>query len=199
MIPLVMIRHGPTDWTEAGRIQGHANRPLSTAGRARVAKWRLPPDLAGPEWIWLSSPLARARETAALLAPTGTEVRVEPALIEMDWGEWEGRRLTDLRAEGGARVAAAEARGLDFRPPGGESPRDAQARLAPMLRALGAAGRPVVAVAHKGIIRALAARATGWDMTGDPPEKLRDWCAHRFVLGQSGTVRAVRLNVALEP
>lgn len=199
MIPLVMIRHGPTDWTEAGRIQGRTDRPLSAAGRARVATWRVPPDLARPPWIWLSSPLARARETAALLAPAGTEVRVEPALIEMDWGEWEGRRLADLRAEGGARMAAAEARGLDFRPPGGESPRDVQARLAPLLGALGAAGRPVVSVAHKGVIRALAARAMGWDMTGDPPEKLRDGCAHRFVLGGAGTVRAVRLNVSLAP
>lgn len=199
MIPLVVIRHGPTDWSEAGRIQGHADRPLSPAGRARVAAWRLPPDMARTQWSWISSPLARARQTAAILAPDGMNVRIEPALIEMNWGRWEGRRLVDLRAEGGAGMAHAEARGLDFRPPGGESPRDVQTRLRPLLATLGRGESPVVAVAHKGVIRALAALALGWDMTGDPPEKLRDWHAHRFALGHDGTPRAVRLNVRLDP
>ncbi|MFQ5775444.1 MAG: histidine phosphatase family protein [Kiloniellaceae bacterium] len=198
MTPLVAIRHGPTDWTASGRLQGRADRPLSPAGRAAVRAWRLPPDLAGAAWDWLSSPLARARETAALLRGSAMPpARPEPALIEMDWGEWEGNRLAALRAEGGARMAAAEARGLDLRAPGGESPRAVQARLRPLLAAVAAAGRPAVAVTHKGVIRALYALATGWDMTGAPPEKLRDACAHRFLLDGAGTPRASRMNVPL--
>jgi probable phosphoglycerate mutase len=197
---LVLIRHGPTQWNLDRRIQGRADPSLAPQGRDTVAAWRLPPELAkagGVDWIWLTSPLTRARQTAALLhvAP----VSVEPALIEMDWGAWEGRRLVDLRAEGGAAVAAAEARGLDFQPPGGESPRQVQDRLRPLLARLAASGKPTVAVTHKGVIRALYALATGWDMTGRSPEKLRDGCAQRFLLGPDGAPESDQLNLPLAP
>src|SRR3546814_15044213 len=65
-------------------------------------------------------------------------------------------------------MAANEARGLDFRPPGGESPRDVQDRLRPLLAELAAAGADVVAVSHKGVLRALYALASGWDLRGTP-------------------------------
>jgi probable phosphoglycerate mutase len=198
--PLILIRHGPTQWNLDGHIQGRADPPLAPEGRAAVSTWRLPPDLTGAQagdWTWLTSPLARARETAALL--TDQAVSVEPALIEMDWGAWEGRRLADLRAEGGAAMVAAEARGLDFRPPGGESPRQVQDRLRPLLERLVATGKPVVAISHKGVIRALYARACAWDMTGRAPEKLRDGCAHRFLLGPDGAPKTDQLNVPLVP
>ena len=197
-----MIRHGPTDWTAEGRIQGHSDVPLSAEGRAAVRGWRLPPELLDQDgWDWLSSPLGRARETAALLNPENgaAGIPTERALIEMYWGDWEGRLLAELRDEGGARVAEEEARGLDFRPPGGESPREVQARLLPLLAALASTGRPSVAVSHKGVIRALYALASGWDMTGRPPEKLRDACAHRFTLAAGGAPRAEQLNVPLAP
>ncbi len=202
--PLVLIRHGPTQWNLDRRIQGRADPPLAPAGRAAVSAWRLPPELAGPladpgagDWIWLTSPLARARQTAALLHPG--QVSVEPALIEMDWGAWEGRRLADLRAEGGADMVEAEARGLDFQPPGGESPRQVQDRLRPLLARLAAAGRPTVGVAHKGVIRALYALANDWDMTGRAPENLRDGCAQRFLLGPGGAPETDQLNLPLVP
>src|SRR3546814_10532072 len=57
-------------------------------------------------------------------------------LVETDWGAWEGRTLAELRADLGAGMAANEARGLDFRPPGGESPRDVQDRMRPLLAEL---------------------------------------------------------------
>ena len=198
--PLVMIRHGATEWNLDGRIQGHSDPPLAAEGRAAVASWRLPERMTGTaagDWIWLTSPLARARETAALLRPE--PAKIEPALIEMDWGAWEGRRLAELRAEGGATMAAAEARGLDFQPPGGESPRQVQARLRPLLERLAATARPAVAVTHKGVIRALYALASGWNMTGRAPQKLRDGCAQRFLLGPDGALETDQLNLPLAP
>ncbi len=200
MTPLVLIRHGPTQWNLDGRIQGRADPPLAPVGRAAVSAWRLPPELTGAQagdWIWLASPLARAQETAALL--TDQAVAGEAALIEMDWGAWEGRRLTDLRAGGGAAMVAAEARGLDLQPPGGESPRLVQDRLRPLLERLAATGKPVVAVTHKGVIRALYAQASAWNMTGRAPEKLRDGCAHRFLLGPDGAPETDQLNLPLAP
>jgi probable phosphoglycerate mutase len=189
----LLIRHGPTAWNEAGRIQGRSDPPLSAAGRAAVAGWTLPRDAAAARWI--CSPLARARETAELLR--GGPVAAEPRLIETDWGAWEGRRLAELRAELGAEMAANEALGLDFRPPGGESPRDLQQRLRPLLAELAGGGQPAVAVTHKGVIRALYALASGWDMRGRPAAKLLNACLQILTLGPGGAPRVERLNVPL--
>ena len=122
-------------------------------------------------------------------------VDVDSALREMSFGIWEGRTVKELRAEGGETFAAAEARGLDFQPPGGESPRTAMARIAGWTSTL---EEPVVAVSHKAAIRALLALATGWNMLGRPPHKL-DWRAvHFFVAHGDGKVAIERLNVPFE-
>jgi broad specificity phosphatase PhoE len=168
MTPVLLIRHGPTDWSERGRIQGRADLELSRRGRAEVTRWRLP--AAWAEAHVMSSPLRRARDTAALL--TGQMPITDDRLIEMDWGAWEGRRLADLRAEDPAGMAANEARGLDFRPPDGESPREVAVRLQALLAELADDPQPVVAVCHKGVIRAALVLATGWDMQGKPPVRL---------------------------
>lgn len=194
MMRLALLRHGPTEWNAERRLQGRADIPLSPAGRAAVARRRIPPELAGLRW--LASPLARARETARLL---GIEAAEEPALIEMDYGAWEGRTLAAIRAAAPVAAAANEARGLDFRPPGGESPRDVQARLSVLARRLLAEGRDTAAVTHKGVIRAALALATGWDMTGRPPLRL-DWtAAHLFLLDAAGNWSLERADIPLEP
>ncbi|MGB1026483.1 MAG: histidine phosphatase family protein, partial [Rhodospirillaceae bacterium] len=119
------------------------------------------------------SPLIRAKETAEILAP-GQAITEEPALIEMDWGAWEGQRLRDIRRTDPEGLAAAEARGRDITPPGGESPRQVWTRLEGFLRSIAPTGQPgqdlrLVAVCHKGVMRALMAEACNWDMTGPPP------------------------------
>jgi probable phosphoglycerate mutase len=169
MTPLLLIRHGATAWNAAGRMQGRADVGLAAAGRAEVARWRLPPGWERARW--LVSPLRRARETAALLGAPAA--RVEPRLTEMDWGTWEGRTAAELRADAGAGLAVEEARGLDLRPPGGESPREVQARLAALAAELARDPTPVVAVCHKGVMRAALALATGWDLHTRPPLRLR--------------------------
>jgi probable phosphoglycerate mutase len=145
---------------------GRADPPLSTEGREELARWRLPASFARAPV--LASPLRRARETAASFGPFA----VEPRLIEMDWGGWEGRRLDELRAVDPAGMAALEARGLELEPPGGESPRQVRERLATLLVELAGADRRVL-VTHKGVIRATLALATGWDMRTKPPLRLR--------------------------
>lgn len=198
MIQIGLVRHGATAWTEARRIQGSTDTELSPAGRARVQRWRLPPEW--PARRWLTSPLARCRETAAILAAShgvAAAAAIEPRLAEMSHGAWEGRRLADLRAELGAAMAANEARGLDYRAPGGESPRELQQRLRPWLAEIAALGEPVLAVTHKGVIRALYAAATGWDMTGKPPQRLADEALHCLRLARDGTLGIERLNQPL--
>jgi broad specificity phosphatase PhoE len=169
----LLIRHGRTAWNEERRMQGRADLPLSPEGRTEVLSWRLP--LAWADARWLSSPLRRATETAALL--TDRPVAVEPRLIEMNWGAFEGRTLAELRAEAPEAMAANEARGLDFRPPEGESPREVRTRLEGLFADLGAdpADEAIaVCVTHKGVVRAALSLATGWDMLAKPPLRLAD-------------------------
>jgi probable phosphoglycerate mutase len=192
MTRLALLRHGATSWTREHRLQGRADISLDDGGRDEVRRWRLPPEAA--EFRWLASPLRRATETAALL---GVDARMEPRLVEMSWGEWEGRRVADLGAEDSVAFAAWEARGLDLEPPGGESPRAVQQRLMPLLQEIAAADRPVAAVTHKGVIRAVLALATGWDMTEKEPAKLAWNALHLFRLAPDGMPRIERLNLSL--
>lgn len=140
----------------------------------------------------VTSPLSRCVQTAALLG--ASDATREPRIIEMDWGEWEGRTLAELRGELGDAMTQNEARGLDFRPPGGESPRAVIERIKPWLREVAAAGVPTLAITHRGVIRAILAQASGWDLRGKPPAKL-DWRAvHFFMLDAQGKPSVERLN-----
>ncbi|BDA82566.1 hypothetical protein Sa4125_01080 [Aureimonas sp. SA4125] len=188
MIELLLLRHAPTPWNADRRIQGRSDIALSGDGAAEAATWRLPPFAKG--WHCLSSPLQRAVQTAAAM---GLVPRVSAALIEMDWGRYEGRRLADLRQEFGEAFAAEEAKGLDFRPPDGESPREVGRRA---LSGLAALQEDSVVVTHKGVLRPLFALATGWDMRAAPSIKIRDGCCHRFTL-EAGTLALAEPNIPL--
>ncbi len=194
MTPLALIRHGPTDWNELKRIQGHADRNLSVAGREKVSGWAVPAEFE--TYDWHASPLTRARDTAQLL---GLEVTTETAIIEMDWGEWEGRTLDELRERYGKdEVSRRTSLGLDLRPHGGESPREVRARVGEWAKGVAGRGRPTGAVAHQGVIRALMSLATGWNMIAKPPVKL-DWASlHLFMVADDGKVEISRLNISLE-
>lgn len=194
-VPFAMLRHAPTEWNASGRLQGLTDTSLSRDGEAAARRWRLPPPAAS--WKRMASPLQRARRTAELLQPSAA-VTVCSELREMSFGVWEGHILAELRARGGTAFAAAENAGLDFQPPGGESPRATMIRLGRWAAALARAGEPAVAVSHKAAIRALLALATGWNMLGRPPHKL-DWrSAHFFVAHDDGRIDVDRLNVSLE-
>ena len=193
-VPFAVLRHAPTVWNGEGRLQGTTDIPLSTDGEAAAKTWHLP--APADRWKRVCSPLIRARRTAELVQPSAP-ITVDSRLREMSFGVWEGKSIAQLRAEGGETFAAAERLGLDFHPPGGESPRRTMERLSAWAREV-AAGEPVVAVTHKAAIRALLALATGWDMTGRQPLKL-DWrCLHFFSARTDGTVTLDRPNVPMQ-
>ena len=192
--PFAILRHATTGWNVDRRLQGQTDIPLSPAGEAEAASWRLPPPADG--WQRLSSPLRRALRTAELVQPAAP-VTVDSRLREMSFGSWEGRTLADLRATVGEQFLIAERRGLDFEAPNGESPRQVMARMAAWARDIARRGTPVVAVSHKAAIRALLACATGWDMQSRQPVKL-DWrSAHFFAVASDGKVSLDRPNVPL--
>lgn len=195
-VAFALVRHASTAWNEEGRLQGMTDTVLSAKGEADARSWRLPPPADG--WKRVCSPLKRACRTAELMQPA-VPVAVDERLREMSFGAWEGRTIPELRASIGAAFTTEEDKGLDFQPPGGESPRAVMKRIASWTSEIADKGEPVVAVSHKAAIRALLALATGWDMMGRPPVKL-DWrSAHFFSAEPGGVVRLERPNVSLVP
>lgn len=195
-VPLVAIRHAPTAWNAERRLQGRTDISLSAEGEAAARHWRVDPVWRG--YRILASPLTRALSTARLLFPA-QEIAIDARLVEMSFGDWEGKSLAELRDQPGSDAASRERMGLDFQPSQGESPRQVQARIAPLLAEIAALGEPTVIVTHKAVLRALLSLATGWAMLDKPPVKLQPSTAHRFSVRQDGTIGIKQMNISLLP
>ncbi len=154
------VRHGETAHNREGKFQGRADVELSARGLEQVA--RLATRLATADIAAVySSPLARARQTAmAIAAVAGCEVEADDRLIELDYGEWDGRPLGDI----GAREWAAWRADPTFAPPGGESLIAVTARVASFCRdRLADRDHDVIAVSHVSPIKAAVCWALGVD------------------------------------
>ncbi|MBO6014130.1 MAG: histidine phosphatase family protein [Oscillospiraceae bacterium] len=96
---LYIIRHGQTEMNSRRLLQGRSDIPLNSQGIAQAEEAAL---LLRSKGICFdhvfSSPLARAVQTAAILAD-GTPVHTDPRLIEMDYGPYEGADLRDPAPE----------------------------------------------------------------------------------------------------
>ena len=92
-----MVRHGPTEWSEAGRHTGRTDVPLTESGRTAAAA--LAPLLAGHEFaLVLSSPAVRARDTARRAGFERAEI--DDDLLEWDYGDCEGLTTDEIRGRG---------------------------------------------------------------------------------------------------
>ena len=109
MTLLALIRHAPTTWNAEGRLQGRRDTPLSDEGAALLKTWAPPPALNGFDWV--ASPLGRCQDTARHLV--GRTVPSDARIIEMDWGDWEGRQRAELAETLGETFRANERRGRD--------------------------------------------------------------------------------------
>lgn len=192
MIRLGLLRHGHTPWNRAGRIQGRSDISLDRTARSELAGFRLPPPWETAE-LW-SSPLKRAAETAHLVA--GRAPRIAPELIEMDWGDWEGKKGQDLLESPGSGFRHIENWGWTYRAPGGETPADVQERLVPWLTSLTC---DAVAVCHIGVMRVLLAQAHGWDFQGPAPFQIKRNRLFVLQLQDGGQLTDTLQPVRLEP
>ena len=188
---LALLRHGPTDWNAAGRIQGHTDIPLSSAGLARMAALRLP----FPANRVYASPLLRARQTAEALALA--DPVLDARLMEQHWGQWEGLTRDQIFAQHGddAFIRCGAQQGTAFRPLGGESTGELHARVADFLKDVASGDGDAVGIAHLGVLRAAYTLATGWAMDAPMPPDLDVSKILLLSLGTSGTPKVERLNM----
>jgi broad specificity phosphatase PhoE len=150
-----LARHGETKWNAENRICGRSDVPLSEAGR-RQAK-RLAERLKPISFDALySSPLKRAIDTARFISERiGLEPVVDDRLVELDYGQWEGKTLEEIMKNDVNTLRAWEADPGEVAPPGGESGLAAQQRVVHFLDSL-AARHPkgqVAVVFHKTVCR----------------------------------------------
>jgi broad specificity phosphatase PhoE len=163
---LVMLRHGQTDFNAGSRMQGQLDSALTELGRAQAVAAAEVLGKMQPLRI-VSSDLHRAYDTATKLGErTGVKVWVDDRLRETHLGDWQGLTHAQIDADApGARLAWRE--DATWAPHGGESRVDVATRSLPLIAELvanesewGAANqsdRPVVLVAHGGLIAALSA------------------------------------------
>jgi broad specificity phosphatase PhoE len=164
---LVMLRHGQTEFNADTRMQGQLDTELSELGRAQAVVAAEVLAKRQPLLI-VSSDLRRAYDTAVKLRErTGLPVRVDRRLRETHLGDWQGLTHTEVDAAApGARLAWRD--DASWAPHGGESRVDVAARSLPLIAELvrgepewGADQRPVVLVAHGGLIAGLSAALLG--------------------------------------
>lgn len=162
---LVMLRHGQTEYNAGSRMQGQLDTDLTELGRAQASAAAEILAKRQPLLI-VSSDLRRAYDTATALGErSGLPVEVDTRLRETHLGDWQGLTHTDVDGIApGARLAWRD--DARWAPHGGESRIDVANRSRPLVAELvdnhpewgiDEPDRPVVLVAHGGLIAALTA------------------------------------------
>lgn len=162
---ILLARHGETIWNVEGRHQGQGfDVPLSDAGRAQALA--LGGRLRGePIARAVASPLLRARQTAEIaLGERAGMLGLDPGLMEISHGEWEGRLASEIRETHPELQRAWRERPHAVRLPGGETLQEVQERAwAALVRASGGLGEDdtLLLVSHDGANRVLLCRILG--------------------------------------
>jgi broad specificity phosphatase PhoE len=154
---LILLRHGETEWSRAGKHTGRTDVPLTARGEAAAAA--LAPALAGRDIVAaFSSPAQRAARTAELAGLTN--VKQDPDLWEWDYGGYEGLTTPQIQEQrpgwylwrDGVIPGDAAHPGETVQQVGERADR-VLARVTPLL-----SGGDVALVAHGHMLRVLTAR-----------------------------------------
>jgi broad specificity phosphatase PhoE len=152
---IVLVRHGETEWSRAGKHTGRTDVPLTDQGRqdAEMVGLALCDRRLA---LVLTSPLARAAETCRL-AGLGGVAEERDELMEWDYGEYEGRTTAEIRRERPGWTLWRD--GV----PEGETAEQVGARVDRVLDEFRAATGDVAVFGHGHLLRVLAARWLGLD------------------------------------
>ena len=166
---LLLIRHGETAWNRERMFRGGVDVPLDRRGvaQAQLLACRLrSADLTAV----YSSPLARARRTAELVAgPHNLPVTVAPGLDDMRFGVWEGRSLGKVERSFPAQCGLWRTAPWRLAIPGGATLRRVESRSWRVVRAISGqhgAKEAVAIVSHRVVLKLLILKMLGIGVTG---------------------------------
>jgi len=148
-----LARHGETEWSRTGRHTGRTDIGLTEQGRQEARDLRQGLEERDFGRV-ISSPLSRAWETCEL-AGLGDRAERSDALLEWDYGEYEGLTSAQIRKRRPGWVLWRDGC------PAGESPGEIGARVDPLVAQLLKARTDVALFAHGHVLRVLAARWLG--------------------------------------
>jgi broad specificity phosphatase PhoE len=165
-LPIIYLaRHGETAWSLTGQHTGLTDLPLTERGERNARQ--LGERLKGLTFARVyTSPLQRASRTCEL-AGFGAVAEVDRDLVEWDYGQYEGRRTAEIRAERPDWELFRDGC------PGGESPAQASARADRVVNRLRTVQGDVLLFSSGHFIRVLATRWIGLEVTAN---------ARRFML-----------------
>ncbi|GAB6137032.1 alpha-ribazole phosphatase [Halanaerobaculum tunisiense] len=156
---VILVRHGETDWNQAGKFQGNKDIPLNDTGLAQARK--LAQRLEGTTFDTIyTSDLSRASRTAEIIAKKqGLAIEKKTAFQEIDFGDWEGLTFVDLEEDYQAAFAAWKENPVDNGPPKGENLGEVQTRVVTRIKDILNSQEQdrILVVAHGGVIRVLVA------------------------------------------
>ncbi len=195
---LYLIRHAEPELGGKSHVclGGRSDVPLSTEGLARAAAAaKCFPDTLDVKIY--SSPMLRARQTAAEISAGRWNVELLPGMEEIDCGEWDGLSFEEIRAVY-PELYAQRGGDLLLTPPGGESLESAAKRGMTALESLkGESAENIIVVAHKGINRMLLSLMMGREVA-DYRSLGQDYVAINCLRLEQGRfiVEAVNLDAA---
>lgn len=147
---IYLLRHGQTEFNIVGRYQGQSDSPLTRLGREQaLANGMLLARHLGSASIW-TSPLARAVQTAALVAQALPDSTVDPdaRLREVSFGHWEGLTRQEIEAGWPGIRKQYPPRQWKLHAPGGEGIAVVVSRLGAVLAEAARQPGPVILVSH---------------------------------------------------
>jgi broad specificity phosphatase PhoE len=166
MLSLYLVRHGQTDASHDSRFAGRINPPLNATGLAMAEA--LAARYGRERWAEIvASPLLRARQTAEPTArAAGIDLTIDDGLIEIAYGEWDGRVETEVETDDPARFLAWSTNPGIVPPPGGETGNEIALRAMATVERIRSRVKDgkVLVVSHKATLRVLVCALLGIDV-----------------------------------
>ena len=161
MLRIFLIRHGETEWNKQNRLQGNSDINLSPEGFHQAMMLAEHAPFQHVDAIY-SSDLTRAVATANVLAERfDLDVKTMPELRETNFGDWEGRFISELAAESPRAFGKFFTDPERCHPPHGETFLESQARVMIGIREIIANhdDQNIIVVSHGSAIRLILGAA----------------------------------------
>jgi len=190
-----LMRHAETIWNREKRIQGRCDSPLTENGRKQAQRWGAAVDsMDSINWHRIIvSDLERAFQTATYVnSSLALSIHTDSRLREQDWGEWEGKTLSEINRE---IPADMEAQGWMFRPPEGENRLTVRDRSHSALvdAARRWPGENILTITHEGVIKCSVYGLSGRQFLPTEPKLLKPHHLH-LLIHDGNTLAIEKLN-----